>query len=250
MRKFLGALLLTLSTSLLAETFSGSGTVVGDGNIMVSTKAMGFVTEVNAEEGDVIEKGEVIFKVDDNSLLSKITQVKSVRDTYVADLINLERNLMRFRRLYLKDMVAKYEVENMETAQRKLSDMIKMYDSQIKEIEDMKKYLTVKSPIRGHIIQKNIKAGGMYMPGMPAVVLTDLNDIVVEINVSEKAIEAFKNPNASITVEIPSVKHTTTAKLDRIVPALNPMTHTFKVKLKIEQNGQLYPGMYANVKIK
>lgn len=241
---------LFLSTTLLfAEGFMTSGTVVSDNNIMLSTKAMGFVTEINVKEGDTVSKGQTLIKIDDSSLKLKIDQVKNMKEMYLADFINLERNLKRYKRLYSKDMVSKAEVENLETGYVKLKKMIDLYDSQIAEIKDMKKYFSVKSPINGNIAQKNIKLGEMYMPGMPALIITDLNNLVVEVDVAESDIGLF-GKNTIIKITNPSSNLISFGKVDRISPTLNPMTHTYKVKIRVEQNGNLNPGMYVNLEIK
>ena len=248
MKKTLLGLSVLFINSAFAAGFAGSGTVMGDNQVVVSTKAMGFITSTNAKEGEAVRKGQLLFSVDENSLKLKLQQAQSMRDTYVADLISVERNLKRFKRLYSKDMVAKVEVENLETAYSKLKNVINVYESQILEIKDMSKYLNVTSPIKGSVVKKIANVGEMYMPGMPAYILTDLENLIVEVDVPESDIESFKS--AIIKVSNPDIDYQGFASVDRILPMLNPMTHTFKVKLKIQQNGKLYPGMYLNVEIK
>lgn len=248
MKKTLFTLSALLINGAFAAGFAGSGTIMGDNQVVVSTKAMGFVMKTNAKEGEQVSKGQLLFEVDKNALNLKLQQAQAMKDTYVADLISVERNLKRFQRLYKKDMVAKVEVENLETAYSKLKNVISVYDSQILEIRDMGKYLTVHSPINGSVVKKFANVGEMYMPGMPAFIITDLENLIVEVDVPEADIDSFKN--AIIKVSNSDINYQGFASLDRILPMLNPMTHTFKVKLKIQQNGKLYPGMYLNVEIK
>ena len=58
MKKLL--LFIALTASLLAEGLTLSGTVISDNEKMITSRFMGFVTKVGANEGDVVKKGKSI----------------------------------------------------------------------------------------------------------------------------------------------------------------------------------------------
>jgi multidrug resistance efflux pump len=152
--------------------------------------------------------------------------------------------------LLKKDMVSKYEVENLELAAKNLEDMISIAKARVNEVKNQYKYLIVKAPNKGVVISKKIKVGEMAMPGMPAIILSDLDNLKVTIEVAENELHRITH-GKKVSVEIPSLNLTMEGKIDAIIPSSNPMTHSFKVKISIEKGKhQLYPGMYAKVSIK
>ena len=108
------------------------------------------------------------------------------------------------------------------------------------------KYLKVKAPNDGVIIKKSIKSGEMAIPGMPALVLSDISSLKIKTEIAENDLQ-YISKNKSTTVEIPSINLKTQGVITAIIPSSNPMTHTFTIKIKFKSNEKVYPGMYAKV---
>jgi multidrug resistance efflux pump len=160
----------------------------------------------------------------------------------------MKRNYERFKRLLEKGLVSKFEVEQLELGTANLKDMVTISESQVKEVENQYRYLTIKAPNDGVVIRKNIKAGEMAIPGMPALVLTDLSSLKIKAEISESDLFKVKI-NDVVKVIIPSLKYTTKGIVESIIPSSNPMTHTFLIKISFRTISKVYPGMYAKVKI-
>lgn len=256
-------LLITLTLSIYAENLTLSGNVISDNEKMITSRFMGFVTQVKVSEGDFVKKGQLLYSIDSREIDSALSQVKLAiseaelsvqmhQNQYVNVKLNLERN----KRLLRKDMVSKFEVENLALAAKNLSDMIEILKKQLnqakiklKEVEHQYKYLNVKAPNSGVIVHKNIKAGEMAMPGMPALVLSDLSKLKVVVEIAENNL-GFIKYGTRVSVEIPSVGLKSIGKVSAIIPSSNPMTHTFKIKISFKHpHVAVYPGMYATVNI-
>ncbi len=251
MKKILIFLMIT-SMSLLAETVTLSGSIISDNQKMITSRFMGFVTKVNVSEGDFVKKGQLLYEIDSKEIDSAKRQAELSLQMYQNQLENIKRNLERHKRLYEKDMVAKYKVEELELAYKNTQDMVNIAKARLDEVYNQYRYLKIKAPNDGVIIAKNIKVGEMAMPGMPAIVLADLSDLKVQVEVSENNMKKIYI-GKKVKVNIPSVGIKTTGKISAIIPSSNPMTHTFKIKIKIDKkdikNKKLYPGMYATVDI-
>jgi len=70
----------------------------------------------------------------------------------------------------------------------------------------------------------------MAIPGMPALVLSDLSSLKIKTEVSEENLESVKL-GQKVNIEIPSINFKTQGKIIAIIPSSNPMTHTFNVKI-------------------
>ncbi|MDD2789113.1 MAG: efflux RND transporter periplasmic adaptor subunit [Sulfurimonas sp.] len=261
MRKIL--LLVALGASLLAETLTLSGSVISDNQKMITSRFMGFVTQVGVAEGDYVKKGDLLYTIDSKEIDSALTQVQLgisqaqlSLQMYQNQYTNVKLNLDRHRRLLKKDMVSKYEVENLELAEQNLADMIiiaakqvEQAKAQLAEVKNQYRYLNVKAPNDGVVVSKNIKVGEMAMPGMPAIVLSDLGNLKISAEIAESNL-AMIQPGKKVKITIPSLSIISIGTVTAIIPSSNPMTHTFKIKISFKNtNNSVYPGMYATVDI-
>ena len=191
--------LLLASTTLSAAGLNLSGVIISDNQKTITSRNMGYVTSVNVSEGSRVRKGDVLYTIDSREIDSAKTQVDMGIDQaqlslqmYQNQYENLKINLERHRRLYAQDMVSRYEVENLELAEKNLKNTIQISQRQVSqakarqsEVTNQYKYLRVTAPNDGVIISKNIKVGEMAMPGMPAIVLSDLSTLKIEVEIAE-----------------------------------------------------------------
>jgi len=255
--------LLSLSISLLAENLTLSGNVISDNEKMITSRFMGFITDVQVSEGDYVKQGQLLYSIDSREIDSALTQVqlgisqaKLSLQMYQNQYINVKLNLDRNKRLLKKDMVSAFDVENLELAAKNLMDMVEIAKKQVQqaearllEIQNQYQYLNVRAPNNGVIVSKNIKVGEMAIPGMPAIVLSDLSKLKIQAEIAESNLNFIKY-GTKVVVHIPSLHLKTIGEVTAIIPSSNPMTHTFKIKISFKHsNVSVYPGMYATVDI-
>lgn len=260
MKKIVLATLLMIGY-MHAAKLEVSGTVVSDNRKMITSRYMGFVKQVKVAEGDRVKKGDLLYEIDSKEIDSAKAQVELAiqqaslsLQMYLNQHANALLNLQRNRRLKEKGIVSKAQYEGIQLQERNLRDMVKIARKQVdqakarlKEVLNQYNYLKVKAPNDGVIVQKNINEGEMAMPGMPAMVLTDLSRLRIVTEVSEKNLHYIKL-GKKVHVEIPSVHIDNEGNISAIIPSSNPMTHTFKVKISFDKEGKIvYPGLYSKV---
>jgi len=253
---FIALIFVALFTGANAAEIRLSGSVVSDNQKMITSRFMGFVTNVKVSEGDYVKRGALLYTIDSKDIDSSLTQVKLGisqaelnLQMYHNQYTNIKTNLERNRRLLKKDMVSRYEVENLELAEKNLRDMMLIAKARLQEVKNQYKYLVIKAPNNGVIVAKNIKVGEMAMPGMPAIILSDLSNLKISAEIAENELDKIKH-GTRVRIRIPSLNIKTTGRISAIIPSSNPMTHTFKIKISFKTNNKsVYPGMYATVSI-
>ncbi|OHD97733.1 MAG: efflux transporter periplasmic adaptor subunit [Sulfurimonas sp. RIFCSPHIGHO2_12_FULL_36_9] len=261
MKKLL--LLLTLGALLAAESITLSGSVISDNRKMITSRFMGFVTDVRVSEGDAVKKGDLLYTIDSKEIDSALTQVELgisqaqlSLQMYQNQYTNVRLNLERHKRLLEKDMVSKFEVENLALSEQNLANMIDIAKKQViqaetrlLEVKNQYHYLNIKAPNDGVIVGINIKVGEMAMPGMPALELSDLTNLKISAEISEDNLSRIKE-GKKVVVNIPSQGIQAIGTVSAIIPSSNPMTHSFKIKISFKNvYKSIYPGMYATVVI-
>ncbi len=261
MKKWMVMALLAATTLLHAVNFELSGAVVSDNQKMMTSRYMGYVKKMAVSEGDIVKKGQLLYEIDSKDIEASerqvdlaISQARLALQMNRNQLNNVLINLARHKRLYKKNMVSKFEVENLELAAKNLKDMVKIAQEQVnqalakkEEVLNQYKYLRITAPNDGVIVAKKINEGEMAMPGMPAVVLTDLSHLKIVAEVSETQLR-YMQRGKKVIVEIPSLGYRTEGIVASIIPSSNPMTHKFKIKVKFDHSDKsIYPGMYAKI---
>lgn len=248
MKKIILSILISLS-SIYGQNIDLSATVISDNEKYITSRFMGFIKELKVSEGSIVKKGQLLYKIDTTDIDAKKSQATLQVSMYQTQFAMVERNYERFKRLFEKGLVSKVQVEELEMNYKNLEDMIKIAKSQLSEVNNQYKYLAIKAPNNGVITRKMIKVGEMAIPGMPALVLTDLSSLKIKAEISEG--DLFKiSKGDKVDVEVPSLKYKTIGTIESIIPSSNPMTHTFMIKISFKATKKVYPGMYAKVNIK
>ena len=255
--------LLIAANILIAGKIELSGSVVSDNQKMITSRFMGFVKNMRVSEGDMVKKGQPLYDIDSKEIDAAKRQVDlAINQAQLAlqmnqnQLNNILTNLARQKRLYKKGMVSKFDLENLELAAKNVKNMVKIAQEQVaqakakrEEVLNQYKYLHMVAPNDGVIVAKMVKEGEIQIPGMPALVLTDLSDLKIMVEINESDLK-YAKIGKKVTVEIPSVGFKGEGVISSIIPSSNPMTHKFKIKVKFNKgNKTIFPGMYAKVYI-
>ncbi|NKQ40563.1 MAG: efflux RND transporter periplasmic adaptor subunit [Sulfurovum sp.] len=262
MRKII--LFLTISVVyLVAIELELTGSVVSDNQKMITSRYMGFVKNMKVSEGDVVKKGDPLYEIDSKEIESAqmqvelaISQATLALQMNRAQHANIKQNLARHKRLFVKGMVSKYDLEQLELAAANYTDMVKISQKQVEqakakmqEVLNQYRYLRIIAPNDGVIVMKNINEGEIQIPGMPSLVLTDLSNLKIAIEVSESDLGRVRI-GKKVDFEIPSIKLQGEGKIASVIPSSNPMTHKFKIKIDFDSHGKfVFPGMYTKVTI-
>ncbi|MDX9814156.1 MAG: efflux RND transporter periplasmic adaptor subunit [Sulfurimonas sp.] len=259
----IATLFLALGLSLVADSITLSGTVVSDNKKMITSRFMGFVTDVKVSEGDFVKKGQLLYTIDSKEIDSAKTQVdlgisqaELSLQMYQNQYTNVKLNLDRHERLLEKDMVSKFEVENLRLAEENLANMIDIAKKQVSqakarlnEVNNQYRYLNVTAPNDGVVVMKNINVGEMAMPGVPTFELSDLSDLKLTAEIAEDYL-AKLTIGKEVDISIPSLNIKAKGVVSSIIPSSNQMTHTFRIKVSFKEKYEhIYPGMYATITI-
>ena len=239
---------------------SYSGDIYAKHQVMVATRLMGYIKQMNVDEGDVVHKGETLFEVDPSDIYSMINQaqagvMQAQNGVLMAKLAyaDAEKDYERFKNLYEKGAVPKRDFEKMKLNMDLRSSQIKMAEAMLaqaqaalKQAKDQKKYAKVKAPIDGIVVRKLANVAEMAIPGHPVLVLAGLASIQARAFVKEGDVkEIKKGQNAKIFIS--AVNKTVKAKVSSIIPSADPATHSYLVKFTLNNKEGILPGMFAKV---
>lgn len=233
--------------NLLANQIELSGTVISDNEKIITSRNMGYIKEVYVSEGSNVKKGDILYEIDSSNIDSNKKEILLNLEILQNQTKNIELNLGRYKRLQAQDLVSKYEVEQLELNLLNSKSMVNIANAKLKEINAQYDYLKIKAPNDGLIIKKSIKVGEMAMPSIPALILTDLSNLLVKTDISESNLNNIKI-GQKVNIEITSQNFKTEGKIEAIIPNTNDLTHSFVLKISFDKKDfNIYPGMYSKV---
>lgn len=234
-------------TNLIAIELSG--TVISDNEKIITSRYMGFIKKVYVSEGDFVKKGDLLYEIDSSNIDSNKQEALLNLQIQENNLSNVQTNYERYKRLYEKDLVPKYDLEQLELKLKNIKNMISIAKAKLKEVNYQYTYLKIKAPNDGLVIKKSIKSGEMAMPSAPAIILSDLNSLKIKTDINESNLGKIKI-GQEVDVTIESIGLVTKGKIAAIVPNVQNMTHSFTLKISFDtKDVHIYPGMYSKINL-
>jgi RND family efflux transporter MFP subunit len=136
----------------------------------------------------------------------------------------------------LEDTTAGYRVAEASLAQAAAN---------LAAAEVMVSYAEISTPVSGWVVAKNIEPGDMAAPGAPLFTVEDLSKVKVVLDVAESEVVGLSEGDPA-RVRIDVLGETLEATVDRVVPAGDPMSHTYEVHLVLQNpDGRLKSGMFV-----
>jgi Cu(I)/Ag(I) efflux system membrane fusion protein/cobalt-zinc-cadmium efflux system membrane fusion protein len=141
--------------------------------------------------------------------------------------------------------------ELVKNAMRKL-ELLEVSDSEIKTLIDTKEvktYLTLYAQKSGTVLEKNIIEGQKVMSGMPLLKIANLSTLWLMADIYEYELSKVKiGSKAKIEFNfLPGKVYE--GKVSFIYPTLDPKTRTVKIRIDLNNHGDLKPSMFANITI-
>jgi RND family efflux transporter MFP subunit len=239
----------TVEATSVTELSRYSGTLQGTRRVPLSTKMMGTVTQLDVEEGDRVEKGEVLIRVRSQNVQAQKRQVQARLQEAKAALANAKTNFERIRALYEKDSATEKEFDDAQTGYERAKARVEALEGQMDEIEDTLTYATVTSPIDGYVVEKRSEEGALAAPGRPLLVVETMDDMKAVVQVPAADINRF-SVNDSVTVEVGAAgDQRRTGVVTQVNPAGNYASRQFSVQVRLSRDNTstLKSGMYAQV---
>lgn len=197
----------------------------------LSSRIQGTIDRLLVRDGTRVSKGQLLIQLDSRDLQAELARMN-------AEVDNAKAHLDRMSQLYTQDAVSKQEMENATRGYR-------VAEASRKSVEAQLSYTTVRAPFDGVITEKHVEAGELASPGQPLLKLEDPWRLRLEATVAEGDLKALSRGD-QIPVLIDAFgTQALIGTLTHVLPAGDPRTHTFMVKLELPKTAGLKAGMFG-----
>jgi len=216
--------------------FEVNGSVEAINAAFISPEINGQVKKIYVTEGQNVEKGQLLIKLNSSIIESSINEVKTALElaTTVFE---------KQKQLWDKNIGSELDYLQARNNKESLESKLETLNAQI----DM---ANIKAPISGIVDEVLVKEGELAIPGMQVVQMINLDGLYVNADVSESYITKVKKGDI-VSLEFPSLPE---IKMDvpvfRTGNTVKTANRTFVVQLKIDNVGHLIkPNVLAKIKI-
>lgn len=235
------------------------GTVRAAQTSQVSSQMMSNIVEIRTHEGDRVQKGQVLAIIDDaqpRSVVNQATAAVAASEQEVAaadsDFALADATLKRYQQLYEKKSVSPQEFDEIKARYQSAvahRDMARAGQSQanaaLTQARTSLGYTRLRAPFAGVVTQKMADEGTLASPGMPVFTIEDTRSYRLEVTVNESDIRLV-HPGQAAPVSIDALGNAQLmGKVVQIVPAADPASRSFLVKVGLPSDARLRSGLFG-----
>ena len=192
--------------------------------IRLAARTEGIVGEVNVEAGDRVEQGQVLARLDVSEQRAELARAE-------AALREARANYERLERLRERDYV---DEASFATARSELE----VAESDVELWRTRVDFGRIVAPIDGHVIARMVEPGAAIGRLATAFELSDLDDLVVRVGVSELDLnELERGDRVPVTVDALEGEAPLDGRVRRIFPAAEEQSRLITVEISL-------PGAY------
>lgn len=256
-----GVQLTAVQFSQVPEYYETAATIKARSTSIISSRLMAEVTAVMVREGDMVKTGQVLLTLDNSDVIQKVAAAEAGCKEAKAALAAARQNMAladltyeRYRNLFNGKALSQQELDQVETRKKvaaleeqRLVEMVKRLKAGLAEARVFLDFATITSPVTGVVTARKIDAGSMAAPGLPLFRVEDTSGFELHAAINEKFVGALEK-GMPVSVAFPVSGRQLTGKLTEIIPAVDPGSRTFLVKIALA-GPDLQSGLYAKLKI-
>lgn len=236
------------------QTISSTGSLNPVSTIEIGTQVSGTIVKVFVDYNDVVRKNQVIAEIDRQPLLSKLNQVQASYSRAEAMYEQSKTEFERNKPLHEKGLISDQEFSNTKTSFLAQKATLEGARADIETARTNLTYATIRSPINGTVIKRNVEVGQTVAASLSAptlfIIAEDLKKMEILADVDESDIGKIQT-GQEVSFNVPAYpdkQFKGTVNQIRLQPTMVQNVVTYNVVIKAENpDGTLLPGMTANV---
>ncbi len=215
---------------------------------LVASRLLARVNTLSVRAGDLVEQGQVLAQLEASDLLARLKQAEEALNSISARVDEAALALDRAENLRQRQLIAQADLDTARANAAALEAQRRAAEQGIQEAKTALSWSTIVAPIAGRVVERMVEPGDTVNPGQPLVSLYNPSTLRVEAWVRETLAVGLA-PGQMLSVSVPTLNATTDANIEEIVPAADPGSRSFKVRLLMPVIDGLMPGMYARLSV-
>jgi multidrug efflux system membrane fusion protein len=237
---------------------SGLGTVQASYTVKVSSQVDGKLQAVHFIEGQHVEKGALLAKIDPRPYQAALDQAKAKKDQDAALLVAAEKDLIRSQTLALKNYQSQQIVDQQQAKVDQLKASIAADEAAIETAQTQLDYTNIVAPIGGRIGMRLVDPGNL-LRAADAVAIAGMvatRPAAVVFTLPARFLQDLRDASSRGPVEVVAFdqdnrRQLAAGTLMLIDNAIDQATATVRLKAMFANDEEaLWPGAFVNARVR
>ena len=218
------------------ESVEAVGTARANEQVVITSKYSDLVDEIYFDDGQTVEKGAVLVKLNNQEELAKVSELK-------ANLSESQAHLKRLSELLASRATSKSLVEQQEAK-------TKAIEAQLTSARAKLSNLTIRAPFSGVLGFREVSKGAYIDAGSVITRLDDLSVIKVDFHLPERLLTHIHVGQQISAVNTAYQGKEFIGKISAIDSRIDSSTRSIKVRATINNKAlKLHPGMLLKISV-
>lgn len=240
------------------QRISAIGTVQSLHTVVLRPQISGAIVEVSFAEGEIVERGQLLARIDDRSIKAALAQAQAEKASGEADLRIAELDLARYNGLRDRSIVSRQTIEQQAAVVEKLKAAIRASEARIEAQRVQLSFSEIRSPIRGRVGIRRIDPGNLVQAGdeQGLVTVTQVDPISIVFTVPQEMLSRLRAAaRASRQMQVTAFDRDGSeplahGRLTTIDNQIDVATGTLRLRAEFDNDSnELWPGQFVTLQL-
>jgi RND family efflux transporter MFP subunit len=214
----------------------------------VGCKLLARVLEVSLKAGQEVKKGDVLVRLDDTDLRAKLEQASAAVKSAEATRDQAAAEEKRNAPLAKERVISTQDYERTVAALRSAEAELRRNQEVVNEVQATLDWATIRAPMDGVVIDKQVDVGDTVTPGQILVTIFDPKRMQLVASVRESLALQLQT-GQDIDVQVHGLNKQCSGTISEIVPEAQAASRAFQVKVTGPCPTGIYTGMFGRILI-
>lgn len=234
----------------LALTVRAVGSLKADARVVIKPEIDGHVTSVHFREGEAVEAGEVLVRLDQNKLQAEVAAARAEVARSRSEVENVARRLERNDSLLKAGAISRQTHDDVRTAHETARARLQQARANLRLTEEELEDATVRAPFAGRTGSRSFDVGDYVAVGDPLFTLVDDDPMEVRFTVPERYLGQLRlgSPVEATVRSMPG--RAFEGRVDFVSPYVDSSNRTVELRAVIPNpESELRAGQFADVRL-
>jgi RND family efflux transporter MFP subunit len=238
--------LVTMEDVAITEPVPGS--VEAKQATLISSRIMARIERILVRAGDTVSEGQLLLELEKTDLEARVAQAGNQITAVRARYTEAERNLQRSIELQERGLLSASDRDAAQATRDSLQADLQRAEQGLEEARAALAYASIRSPLDGRVVDRFAEPGDTAAPGTRLLSLYNPLSLRVEASVREQLAVSL-TVGQTVPVSLPALDSRVSGSIEEIVPAAEPGSRSFLVKIRLPYDDRLLPGLYARIEV-
>jgi len=237
-------------SATIASVRRSTGTLLPHSEVAVVARSRGVVIALTVDVGARVQKGQVLFRVDDREAGLRLAQAQTQLAAAQQQLTSTEVEYRRTKALFEQQAASPQQWDQISAQRDAAKVAVAQAENGVALASKAVADTTVRAPIDGVVVSRRVALGDYVTDGpAPVLVVQDQVRLDLKFRLPDRALATVRTGDP-ITVSLPALATTRKATISMVAPSVDPRTRTVELTAVLDNlDGALRPGLMADVEL-